>query len=235
MTPAGIPLRLIRAMHKWLSLVIGLQLLLWLLSGLVFNLLDPERVKGRHLARLPAPVSFDGAPTLLSHEDMLALYDGQAVQTMVLDRLLERIVYRVTLAGGSELRDAVSGRAVAVSAALARAIAERDYAADTVAIKAIAKIEAPTLETRRHRGPVWQVTIDDDDNTTLYVSATDGRLLERRNDTWRIFDFFWMLHIMDYQGRQNFNHLLVIGAAGVCLWLALSGWLLLIKGLFRQG
>lgn len=226
-------LRFMRTVHKWLTVAIGLQLLLWLVSGLAFNLLDPERVSGRHLARSPVPVPIDGAP-LLNHQDILALYDDQAVQAIVLDRLLERLVYRVVLAGGSELRDAVSGQAVAVSAAMARAIAERDYAADAVTIEAIAETEAPTLETRRHRGPVWQVTIDDDDNTTLYVSAADGQLLERRNDTWRWFDFFWMLHIMDYQGRQNFNHLLIIVAAGVCLWLALSGWALLIGSSLRK-
>ena len=227
-------LRFMRVAHKWLTVVIGLQLLLWLVSGLIFSLLDPERVSGRHLARLPVPVPIDGAPRLLNHQDILALYGGQAVQAIVLDRLLERLVYRVVLAGGSELRDAVSGQAVVVSAAMAHTLAERDYAADAVAIKAITEIEAPTLETRRHRGPVWQVTIDDDDNTTLYVSAADGRLLERRNDTWRWFDFFWMLHIMDYQGRQNFNHLLIIVAAGVCLWLALSGWVLLIGSNLRK-
>ena len=40
---------------------------------------------------------------------------------------------------------------------------------------------------------------------TYYISATTGSVLERRNDTWRWWDFFWMLHIMDYDERENVN------------------------------
>ncbi|HEY5612201.1 MAG TPA: 2Fe-2S iron-sulfur cluster-binding protein, partial [Lysobacter sp.] len=68
----------------------------------------------------------------------------------------------------------------------------------------------------------------DGDATTLYVSAQDGRILERRNDSWRVFDFVWMLHIMDYTGRQDFNNPLVIMAASGGLWIALSGFWLLV-------
>ncbi|MDP0971870.1 hypothetical protein Q6294_33595, partial [Klebsiella pneumoniae] len=54
-----------------------------------------------------------------------------------------------------------------------------------------------------------------------------GDVLEHRNKTWRLFDFFWMLHIMDYSGRQDFNNPLVVSAAVGGFWLALSGiWLL---------
>src|SRR3546814_16302027 len=71
-------------------------------------------------------------------------------------------------------------------------------------------------------------------SSDLYVSGQDGRVLERRNDTWRIFDFVWMLHIMDYTGRQDFNNPLVIMADSGGQWLALSGvWLLVTS--FRLG
>src|SRR3546814_8614414 len=83
-----------------------------------------------------------------------------------------------------------------------------------------------TLEVRDHEAPIWRVPFEDGEGTTLYVSGQDGRVLERRNDTWRIFDFVWMLHIMDYTGRQDFNNPLVIMAGSGGLWIALSGfWL----------
>jgi Na(+)-translocating NADH:ubiquinone oxidoreductase F subunit len=51
----------------------------------------------------------------------------------------------------------------------------------------------------------------------------DGSILERRNDTWRLFDVFWMLHIMDYQGRENFNNILLIFASLTAAWFSITG------------
>ena len=49
-------------LHKWLALLIGLQVFLWLLGGLVMSALPIERVRGEHkIAEHPplaiAPVS----------------------------------------------------------------------------------------------------------------------------------------------------------------------------------
>jgi len=48
----------------------------------------------------------------------------------------------------------------------------------------------------------------------------------RRNDRWRLFDLFWMLHVMDYQGRDNFNTLLLQVVSGLGLVTILSGFTL---------
>ena len=37
----------IRIFHKWASIVVGIQFLLWLLSGIYFNLMDTTKAKGR--------------------------------------------------------------------------------------------------------------------------------------------------------------------------------------------
>lgn len=87
----------------------------------------------------------------------------------------------------------------------------------------------PTSELRGHVGPIWRVAFRDADHTTLHISAWDGQILERRNRSWRLFDVFWMLHIMDYGKRENFNTPPppVIVAASGGLWITLSGvWLL---------
>ncbi|MCP2775214.1 hypothetical protein, partial [Salmonella enterica] len=74
---------------------------------------------------------------------------------------------------------------------------------------------------------MWQVDFNDAAGTSLYIDAQDASVLERRNDTWRVFDVAWMLHIMDYTGREDFNHPLIVTFAIAGLWMALSGlWLL---------
>lgn len=65
--------------------------------------------------------------------------------------------------------------------------------------------------------PVWQVNFDDFAHTSLYFSAISGELVSKRHDYWRIFDFMWMLHIMDYDERENINNgfLRILAALGV--------------------
>jgi uncharacterized iron-regulated membrane protein len=86
----------------------------------------------------------------------------------------------------------------------------------------------------RGAGAVWRAEFDDAARTTLYFAAHDGRLVAARNSTWRWFDFFWMLHTMDYRGRDNFNNPLVITVGTAALWLALSGLLLLFRSFRRE-
>ena len=86
-----------------------------------------------------------------------------------------------------------------------------------------------------HRTGVWQVTYDDMLSTTLYLDASSGEVITVRSSLWRIFDFFWMLHIMDYQEREDFNNPLLISFAATSVLFALSGVLLLLQSPPRRG
>ena len=97
-----------------------------------------------------------------------------------------------------------------------------------------ADLQAPDLETRNNHGVYWRVNFSDQANTSIYISESTGEILQRRNSFWRVRDFFWMLHIMDYSGRENFNNALVIGVALIALWLGISGFLLLFGSFPRH-
>jgi hypothetical protein len=76
--------------------------------------------------------------------------------------------------------------------------------------------------------PLWAVHYDEPGATTLYFSPHTGDLVARRHNLWRIFDFVWMLHIMDYETRENVNNTLLRIATITGFTFALSGaWLLL--------
>ncbi len=62
--------------------------------------------------------------------------------------------------------------------------------------------QAPSEISARH-APVWQVDFNDTAHTTFYYSEATNTLVSKRHDYWRIFDFLWRLHIMDYwQGED---------------------------------
>ncbi len=77
-------------------------------------------------------------------------------------------------------------------------------------------------------GPVWRAEFSDVDETRLYISPENGVVLARRNRVWRFYDFFWMLHIMDYEERENFNNPLIRTFAITGLFFALSGLALVV-------
>lgn len=217
----------VRALHRWIGLVLGVQLLLWMLSGLVMGLLPHHLVSGKHYHNAEAePVPLEQLPVgLKPAETKLAAFSGEPVLSISLKEFEHTSVYRVVRASGATLHDAQTAQIIQISEGVARRVATADYSGPGK-ITSISRLEQPTLAMRAHKAPAWRVDFDDAESTSLYISANDGRVLERRNTYWRIFDVFWMLHIMDYQERTNFNNALIIIASLVLLWMAISGLLL---------
>lgn len=217
-----------RKLHRWFGLLIALQFVAWTGSGLVMSLLDDDRVQGQqHRAQDDHAVRAWPAG-VLSPAQVLA-NAGRQVQDIESGWLRHIPVYRLSHRQDVWLVDARTGATAAVDAATAGAIAKADYTGNGRAARPVL-LSRPTLEVREHSGPIWRVDFSDEDGTTLYVSAQDGRILERRNDTWRLFDLMWMLHIMDYAGRQDFNNSWVVTLAAGGVWMALSGLWLLVAG-----
>jgi hypothetical protein len=57
--------------------------------------------------------------------------------------------------------------------------------------------------------PAYAITFNHASNTIVYVASELGTVQKFRNTKWRIFDFLYMMHTMDYQSRDNFNNLLL--------------------------
>ncbi len=230
MSPAF--MRFLRQLHKWLGLIVGLQLLLWTESGLVFAFLDHHQVRGEHSTRsLDEPLLPRGA-VLAEPTGWLADHRGEKTYEVRLQALLDHWVWRIEVQDRVELRSAESGARFVIDQPLVERLASVHYAG-AGRLQSVAFQKTSGLETR-NAGSVWQARFDDPQQTTLYFSAEDGRLVQARNATWRLFDVFWMLHTMDYEGRDDFNNPLVITVATATLWLTLSGLLLLLKSFRRQ-
>ncbi len=60
----------------------------------------------------------------------------------------------------------------------------------------------------------------------MYLDPWTGDVLARRTTRWRVFDFLWMLHVMDFDDRDNFNHPLLQVSAALGLLVALGGVIL---------
>ena len=207
--------------HKWLALLMAIQILFWFVSGLFFAVFPIERVRSEHvMAEQPArPVAFDTAADGLLRLGSAGV-TGERIEVRM---LLDRPVALVS-AGQSRPRlyDLTTGRLMSpIPGTLAVAIAERDHAGDL----RTSRIERVTEESTEYRGalPAWRIDFDDGANRSLYVAADTGTVTARRSTLWRTFDFLWSLHIMDFKNHEDFNTPLLIIATALGLVVIVTG------------
>jgi len=234
-------LRGIRKTHRYLGLIAGVQLLFWTVSGLYFSLNPIAQVRGEDLMRRPPPVNLAGVDLAAPQSVLTALTrqvpDLESVATVTLRFVLGRPVYEVTYRQAGiqhyALADARQGKLrPPLTQAEAVTLAQQDFL-PTAPIESVEYLTTvpPDSEYRGKDLPAYRIIFDHPSHTRLYVSAERGLVTARRNDTWRWFDWFWMVHIMDFQARDNFNHGLLqffsfLGVAtvvsGFMLWATTS-------------
>ena len=219
--------------HRWLGLLISIQLLAWSVGGLVFSLLDIEKVRGNRDRVVAAPLVIKPHAGMLRSEQAVAFAKRELgdvdVTGLVLRSRQGRLVFDVL---GPESRPLAvvsaddGGVSTDVGAKAAGLIAAADFRFSTqVQSVQLIQDEAP-LEYRGKRLPAYRVVLDHAEAPHIYVCAVTGEVLARRNQSWRIFDFFWMLHIMDYSQREDFNHWLLTVASALAVATSATGILL---------
>lgn len=235
-----------RKIHRYLGLVIGVQLLLWTTSGLIFSWNSIESVRGENLIRSQEPLNL----RLQEIKNLRGLLDSPAsamaeddvVVSALLRTMVDRPVFELTVERNEKqtvvLMDAVSGKQLSpIDEVIAKRIAQSDFAED-VGVRSVELVESvgSHSEYRGKELPAYRVEMDHPTDTVIYVSANRGVVTTRRNNQWRVFDFFWMLHTMDYQGRDNFNHWILKTVSIFGLVTVLSGFVLWLKTsrLFRR-
>ena len=212
-----------RKTHKWIGLLVGLQVVIWSLSGIYMTVVHIDTIHGDHLVRTVAPRAFDLRPLA----DPLAVAAGNRGSATRLAWIGDRPAYVVTTATGDRALDARTGDPLPpLSEEAIRSIAASLYTGSHPVASA-RLISTVPAEIRGRKPPLWRVEFDHWNKPTFYLSPVTGEMITRRHELWRIFDFVWMLHIMDYDERENVNNLLLrIFTAGAVL-MALSGaWML---------
>jgi len=220
------PAIIARTLHKWLGLLIGLQVLVWLASGLYMVVVDIDFIHGDTLVKnMQQKLVVPRTPPL----DIAGLRERypDAIQ-IGLRAVMGKTFYTVRTPDSRYLVDTETGSLVSpLGEDTAREIARYHYSGDAPVIRASLISSNPPMEIQTRSLPLWRVDFDDRFATSFYIDPFNGSLVTRRHQYWRIFDFMWMLHIMDYEDREDAHSPLLIAAQISGLTFAITGlWLL---------
>ncbi len=201
-------------LHNWMGLLVGIQIIFWFVGGLVMTVIPLDLVRGEVNMTDDATVSMPASEL----STVLATIEAESLDAVSVRYVAgEKVIQVSRTADSSQIYNSVTGELLSpINADVAEKVALSDfqYRAPANLETEVAIVSSSLLTEEpgdfRRPLPVWQITLNDPDGTRLYVSPDTGRVLARRNDYWRVFDFFWMLHIMDYENREDFNNPLLI-------------------------
>tara|TARA_Y100000994_G_C15567297_1_gene390886 strand:+ start:80 stop:688 length:609 start_codon:yes stop_codon:yes gene_type:complete len=190
--------KFIRTFHRYLSIFVSIQLLLWTISGIYFAYNKIELVRGEQY-RLPVDVEyriFDrlGVSIIEKNDNGNKTYetypDGAKVEPLTKDEALLIASKKTSLnpIDGILINETYKG-----------------------------------AEFRGRDLPIFKVQTDTEDNINIYINPLTGDISAIRSDSWRLWDLFWALHIMDYQDRDNINNLLLKILSILALMTSISG------------
>ena len=226
----------IRKTHRYLGVILGVQFLFWTIGGLYFSWSDMDEIHGDHQKAIVSPLESD--IKMVNPQDIIQKIKQRDSIKYILDiRLIQilgeplyQIIYtdeenddkkiQLAQANTGELRNALS-KEEAVK------VAQKSFYTDAM----VSQVEYLTNTSKHHEYrenplPAFAVKFEHPANTTVYVSSELGTVQKFRNDKWRIFDFLWMMHTMDYQGRDNITNWLLRAFSIFGLMTITSGFVL---------
>jgi hypothetical protein len=227
---------LIRKSHRYLGIFIGIQFLLWTVGGLYFSWNNIDEVHGDHLHKKPAFMSSDlnlASPNL-AIEQLRATENLDSLVEIRVVSILELPAYQITYLSKGDAEEKMvlaDGRSGLLRSELTKGEARQIAASLFILDNEISSVEYISevgnhSEYREKPLPAWVVHFKHPDNPAIYIGAKSGSFEAMRHDTWRNFDFLWMLHTMDYEGRDVFGNYVLKSFSILGLITVMSGFLL---------
>ena len=205
---------LVRKTHKYLSILISIQLLLWTISGIYFAFNQIELVRGEQY-RLPQVFSID-----LSKINLVL----DSVKNIQVARRFGEEILIVRKEAGTEYLNLEGVALEKLSREEAKSIVSSVTSLTPLAVEEINDPE-PGSEYRGRNLPLFKVVTRDQENDEInvYVDAISGQVVAIRSQQWRLWDLMWGLHIMDWETRDEINNWLLKLFSVLALISSLTG------------
>jgi uncharacterized iron-regulated membrane protein len=217
----------IRKAHRYLGVLLGIQFLLWTIGGLYFSWSNMDEVHG-DFEKKKAPYLPVGSALISPSVAIDSINKTHRIDSLISLQLIEisgRPYYQVrsvsnrrhgsghehAMQTATRLVDAVTGRLKSpLTKQEAIEVAKKRFNGEPK-VKSVEYLTTTNghHEYRESPLPAYAITFDHPSGATVYVATELGTVQKFRNDKWRVFDFLWMLHTMDYQSRDNLGNIML--------------------------
>ena len=210
----------IRKIHKYLSLFISLQLLLWTASGIYFAYNKIENVRGEQY-REQTSFSVDLSKINFEVEDISTLSFA--------NRLNERVVV-IRDTQGKKYFDFEGNLIDKISFEEALKVVKTKTNLSPLSVEEVTEAKK-RAEYRGRDLPIYRVVSKNKKNEEInvYVNPYSGDISAVRSTQWRIWDLLWGFHIMDWQDRDNIGNIFLKIFSVLALLSAITGIVLFFK------
>jgi uncharacterized iron-regulated membrane protein len=209
---------MIRFFHKYLSLIISIQLLLWTVSGIYFAFNKIELVRGEQYL-------LENQAEDLNLEEVEITFTAKNLSFI---KRLDKWIIKAETDSGLIYSDLSGKKLEELDEEEAKEVVKRK-----TNLRPLEAFRIDNQEKRaEYRGrdlPLYKVTTSTSDDINVYVDAFSGAVTAIRSDSWRIWDFLWGAHIIDYRERDNINNFLIKILSILALLSSLSGIVLFFK------
>ncbi|MBT9485013.1 hypothetical protein [Sediminibacterium sp.] len=234
----------IRKTHRWLGVILGIQFLLWTIGGLYFSWSNIDEIHG-DFQKKNAPLLSSDISLVSPTEVLETIKKNHPIDSVVSIQLIEimgRPFYQLRCISGIH---SLTNREHAVQSMNHLANAEtgklrgpltKQEAVEIAkmrfnGISSVKSVDYLTSTNGHHEYresplPAYAITFEHPTNTTIYIASELGTIQKFRNNKWRIFDFLWMMHTMDYESRDQIGNWLLRIFSIFGLVTILSGFLL---------
>ena len=227
-------------LHKWLGLIVGLQMLAWIFGGMLFVLIpfQPIIKGGDYFSAVK--IDFNNY-NIMSIGTVVNKYPKAT--SIMLSNIGDTPVYKVLVDNKYIFIDAVRGSVInkpTQNSIINHANAMYTGGGNIVSVKYIDENNADELKSflivdeLGGKTNIWQVEYDDFVGSRLYFLDTTGEFYKYRNNAWVVYDFFWRLHVMDYKEGEYFNGTLIRIVSVLSFILTLTGLIMLFYARFLK-
>lgn len=210
----------LRKAHRYLGIILGLQFIMWTVSGMYFSWTDIDSIHGDQFKNLnfePENQAALIAPSELETPEGINHLELRVIKDQPYYWVNKKMLYNAHSGATKE----------SITEEEAMSIAD-DHMQDHLEVASVEAIETAGKhhEYREKMLPAYVISYKGDEALKAYISMQDGKFQTVRHRDWRIFDFLWMTHTMDYEGRDNFNTTLLRAFSLLGLITVLSGFVL---------
>jgi Cu(I)/Ag(I) efflux system membrane protein CusA/SilA len=232
MTKPSNSLKISRKTHKWLMLFVGVQFVIWSVTGAYMVFFDIDYIHGdslviNHQTKI-VPDDIHFSLTDLRNEYPLA-------EQISVGTFINATVYRFTVAGKALLVDAADGGLLSpLDKSTAQNAARYYYSGQGKINEAELLINNPPFELSSRHLPAWRVNFDNFGSPSIYVSAHSGQLVGKRHEFWRLFDWMFRFHIMDYGDAEEIDNILLFCITLIAVVACIFGLMLTYFRVFKK-